>query len=125
QTATRAGVAGSQVQGGDAAGEQQVPHFVRNDNDLRVVGTIQTAEDRAVGESPLLAKEARSGAPGASLHAGGEPGAMVGAEVRSASPGVRPGLALHPQDTRAVVGHEPTESITIQASAQSESRTPS
>jgi ParB family transcriptional regulator, chromosome partitioning protein len=126
QTGTRAGVAGSQIQGGGAAGEQQVPHFVRNDNaSSEVVGTIQAVADGAVGESPLLAKDARSGAPGASLHAGGEPGATVGAEVRSASPALRPVSALHAQDTRAVAGYESTESITIQASAQSESRTPS
>jgi ParB family transcriptional regulator, chromosome partitioning protein len=65
------------VQSSGAAGETQIPHFVRNDNAAGVeaaaetmVGTIQAVVEDVVGasaagfsKSPLLAKDAKTGAP--------------------------------------------------------------
>jgi ParB family chromosome partitioning protein len=69
QATTRAEAAAPQVQSGGAAGEQQIPHFVRNDNESGRGDTIQAVVDDGTGvsadvpKSPLLAKDARNGAP--------------------------------------------------------------
>jgi len=105
---TRAGAPAPHVQGAGAAGEQQIPHSVRNDEDSGGVKSIQAVVEDVAGaslESPLLADDARNGAPRS------ETGTVAATEWRTG------GSAPH---ERASLEHE---AITIQA--QAEGRTPS
>ncbi len=111
---TRAGAPAPHIQGGGADGEQQIPHSVRNDKEpSEVVGTIQAVvEDVAGLESPLLAKDARNGAPISEMATAV---GAVGTELRSDWTGEAP---LPPQSLSAQSIPSRHEAITIQASAE-------
>jgi ParB family chromosome partitioning protein len=111
---TRAGAPVPHVQGGGAAGEQQVPHSARNDKESReVVGMIQ-----AVVEDAAEAELRSVGQPGAAVPT---QSVAVGAELRSAWTGEAPVPTQETAPTQSIPTRH--ESITIQASA--DSRAPS
>jgi ParB family transcriptional regulator, chromosome partitioning protein len=131
-------VADTPGQGGGTAGKQQVPHFVRNDKPegegIPVV--IQAVADDAgarevESKSPLLAKDARNGAPsvsslaaGAAVRSDGRTGAAVSTQSGVAHGDVvetaRAGApAAHVQGQDSEIRDASDETITILAQAES------